>query len=66
VTWEYRECEVILESKLDRQLMHWLAEGWELVGLHRKQRRKRSVVMAIMRRPNKLPARLGPAAAAVG
>jgi hypothetical protein len=50
MTWEYRECEVILEVKPERQLMDWLTQGWELVGLHRKHRRSRIVVVAILRR----------------
>lgn len=50
MNWEYRECEVSLETKPERQLMNWLQTGWELVGLHRKQRRQKSVVVAILRR----------------
>jgi len=56
MTWEYRECEVV-ESNPQRAMMQWLSEGWELVGLHRKHRRSRVVVVAILRRPSEPPRR---------
>ncbi|HLG74098.1 MAG TPA: hypothetical protein VK009_27070 [Chloroflexota bacterium] len=56
MTWEYRECDVLLEVQPERQLMHWLRDGWELVGLHRKNRRGKQVVVAILRRNAESPA----------
>ena len=56
MTWEYRECDVVLEIKPERQLMPWLRDGWELVGLHRKNRRGKQVVVAILRRNADTPA----------
>ena len=64
MTWEYRESLVKEEGRPERQLVGWLSEGWELVGLHRKQRRGHSVVVAILRRPAEAPSRLQARAAA--
>ena len=58
MTWEYRECDVVLEIKPERQLMHWLRDGWELVGLHRKNRRGKHVVVAILRRNTDMASRM--------
>jgi hypothetical protein len=51
MTWEYREFDVHEASTSDRNVVQRLYEGWELVGLHRKVRRSRPVIVAIMRRP---------------
>ncbi len=50
MTMEYRECQVVENITPERQLTDWLRAGWEFVGLHRKQRRGKSVVVAILRR----------------
>jgi len=52
MTWEYREFDVHQPNTSDRTVVQRLHEGWELVGLHRKIRRSRPVIVAIMRRPN--------------
>jgi hypothetical protein len=51
MTWEYREFDVH-EGTMDRGITQRLSEGWELVGLHRKVRRSRTVIVAIMRKAN--------------
>ena len=51
MTWEYREFDV-QQNATERSVMQRLHEGWELVGLHRKIRRSRPVIVAIMRRPS--------------
>ena len=46
MSYEYREFNI---AARDDQAV--VPKGWELVGLHRKMRRTRPVVVAIMRRP---------------